>query len=297
MYSKFEKEIINMQDSYTLMYGFISETIINELGEIGDLIVREGTRRYGRDRGIKRREEHIKNNINVNMLSLFSISSDLPSDPRFKRNLSKLTEEERNSHTLVCPMADIWSKYGMKKIGRIYCEEFHKASYEEYGFGYTQVNLSKTLTQDGDNYCDFHVVLRKSNVPPELRDVCFHEVECNDNEDIKENDSIYAKEGFSSLCIRVYYYILEVLQEYSPELAEKIILKSLELWAENSYNRLKESSFVRGENLDYEFVNNNFPLKIDINTEPLWEKYNKYNCKLLFQKGFYNNFLPKFKNE
>ena len=32
----------------------------------------------------------------------------------------KLTDEERNSHTLVCPMAEVWDQYDARRIGRIY---------------------------------------------------------------------------------------------------------------------------------------------------------------------------------
>ena len=87
----------------------------------------------------------------------------------------KLTDEERNSHTLVCPMAEVWDQYDARRIGRIYCEEFHRACYQEYAFGLTQVNLAQTLTQDGDGYCDFHVVLRKANVPSDKKAKCFAE--------------------------------------------------------------------------------------------------------------------------
>ena len=73
-------------------------------------------------------------------------------------------------------MAEVWDQYDARRIGRIYCEEFHRACYQdhracyqEYAFGLTQVNLAQTLTQDGDGYCDFHVVLRKANVPSDKK--------------------------------------------------------------------------------------------------------------------------------
>ena len=127
MYSPEQLEIIHLQDSYTIMYALLARQIINALGEVGDSIVREATRRYGKDRGRKRRQKHLELNVKINMHSLFAVCSDLPSDPRFRRDRLMLTEEERNSHTLICPMAQVWEEYGAKKIGRIYCEEFHRA--------------------------------------------------------------------------------------------------------------------------------------------------------------------------
>lgn len=117
---------------------------MNALGEKGERIVREATRRYGKDRGRTRREKHEALGVKINMHSLFAVCSDLPSDPRFRRDRLKLTDEERNSHTLVCPMAEVWDQYDARRIGRIYCEEFHRACYQEYAFGLTQVNLAQT---------------------------------------------------------------------------------------------------------------------------------------------------------
>lgn len=119
MYSEQQMEIIHLQDSYTIMYALLARQIIDALGETGDSIVREATRRYGKDRGRKRRKKHLDLNVKINMHSLFAVCSDLPSDPRFRRDRLLLTEEERNSHTLICPMAQVWEEYGAKKIGRI----------------------------------------------------------------------------------------------------------------------------------------------------------------------------------
>ena len=115
MYSGKQLETIHLQDSYTIMYALLARQIIEELGALGDEIVRESTRRYGRDRGRKRRQKHLDLGVKINMHSFFAVCSDLPPDPRFRRDRLLLTEEERNSHTLVCPMAQVWEEYGAKK--------------------------------------------------------------------------------------------------------------------------------------------------------------------------------------
>lgn len=56
MYTGKQLETIHLQDSYTIMYALLARQIIEELGALGDEIVREATRRYGRDRGRKRRQ-------------------------------------------------------------------------------------------------------------------------------------------------------------------------------------------------------------------------------------------------
>lgn len=84
-------------------------------------------------RGLRAR--HLDANVKINMHSLFAVGADLPPDPRFKRELQELNPQERVSHTLYCPMAALWKEYGVMEIGRIYCEEFHRACYGHYAFG------------------------------------------------------------------------------------------------------------------------------------------------------------------
>ena len=167
MYTYAQQCIMDLGDNYTLLYSFICREILDEFGIEGERAVREATRRYGRDRGIHSRMEHIEKGYKVNMQTLFTAGSGLPKDPRFRRELQELNPEERISHTLVCPMADIWKAYGEREIGRIYCEEFHPACYEHYAYDVGHTNLSKTLTQECDEYCAFNVTLRAQNLPRE----------------------------------------------------------------------------------------------------------------------------------
>lgn len=297
MYSGKQLETIHLQDSYTIMYALLARQIIEELGALGDEIVREATRRYGRDRGRKRRQKHLDLGVKINMHSLFAVCSDLPPDPRFRRDRLLLTEEERNSHTLVCPMAQVWEEYGAKKIGRIYCEEFHRACYQEYAYGMTQVNLARTLTEDGDKYCDFHIVLRKANVPNERKAQCFPEFDPHYKRPQISGEPADGKSGFSSLCIRVYYYMLEVLNERCQMRAESIMTHALHIWADDTYNRLKQQAQELHESLTTQFWEQHFPLYVDIDSDPLWQEYDKYGAKELLKKEFYEKLTPKMENK
>ena len=112
MYSYEEQCIMDLADNYTLLYSFLGRSLIDAFGVAGEKALREGTRRYGRDRGEASRKMHESLDVKINMQSLFSVGGDLPPDPRFRRELQELNPEERVSHTLVCPMADIWKAYG-----------------------------------------------------------------------------------------------------------------------------------------------------------------------------------------
>ena len=212
MYSYEEQCVMDLSDNYTLLYSFLGREVLDAFGVEGERAFREGTRRYGRDRGQCSREKHQALGVKINMKSLFSVGGDLPPDPRFHRELQELNPEERVSHTLVCPMADIWKAYGERAIGRMYCEEFHPACYNHYAFDYGHTNLAKTLTQEKDEYCAFNVVLRAENLPEELKPLCFAEYDPGYVEPKVEVPKANGKRGFETLSIKLYYYLLVIMR-------------------------------------------------------------------------------------
>ena len=161
MYTPEEHFVMNLADIYSLLFGYIGDGLIRAFSMQGEASVREAARRFGKDRGRTLREKHLSIGAKINMKNLFSLYPDLPSDPRFRRELQSLAPQERISHTLFCPMAEIWESHGLKELGRIYCEEFHPACYGEYAYGLTSVNLARTQTQENDAYCSFHGIPRQ----------------------------------------------------------------------------------------------------------------------------------------
>ena len=87
MYTREEMEIMNLADSYTLLYSFLAGPLLAQFGVEGERALREGTRKFGRDRAESLRERHLKANVKINMHSLFAVGPDLPPDPRFRREL------------------------------------------------------------------------------------------------------------------------------------------------------------------------------------------------------------------
>lgn len=285
-------QIYNLQDSYTILYGIVGKEILDKLGKKGERSLREGTRRYGRDRGLARRNKHLNANIKINMKNLFTIGSDLPADPRFKGERIRLTPEERISRTLICPMADVWENYEMKPIGRIYCEEFHPACYSAYGFDYTTVNLSKTLTQYDDEYCAFTIVLRADNLPEELRSECFEEFDPSYSGPIYSISRTEAKQGFSSLCIRVLYYIHEVLIEDHGELiASTVMASALNKIAFDASSRLETHAEAFKKIIDIDLVEQNYPISTNILNDQVMLSYDRYNLSQLLLNNLVNPLL------
>lgn len=290
MYTMEENQTMNLNDSYTMLYSYIAQSVIEKFGEDGERAVREGTRRYGRDRAEATRKKHLDAGAKINMLNLFSLYHDLPSDPRFRREKQELNSQERVSHTLICPMADVWKEYGHMHIGRIYCEEFHSACYSNYAYGYTQVNLARTLTQDGDGYCAFNIVLRPENLPEKLRPVCFEEYDPTYVKPDFKPLPFSAKEGFNILSIKLYYYLLESACEFLGENGAKTVEIGLENFAHAIAQRLNKRAIDNHLQLDDDYREKNFPLAKDIDKEFLWDKYSKNNAKSRMKVHFYDVF-------
>ena len=290
LYTSEQLESIHNSDMYTMFYAILGNQLIEDLGIEGESALREATRRYGKDRGEYRRKCHLDANLKINMKNLFSIGSDLPPDPRFERDLHRLIPEERTTHTLRCPMAEIWKREGYGYVGRMYCEEFHPACYASYAYGYTKVGLAQTLTQDGDGYCSFNIVLRPENLPDELKPVCFEQYDpyyTGQTHDIPRPD---AKNGFNFLTVRVYYYMVEVVLERFGEQGLSAIRHGLKKAASYAAEYLKAAAKSMNRNADQTFAEANFPLFQDPDSDPLWEVYNKNCAKDLLKEEFYPAF-------
>lgn len=292
LYTEEQVKTIHMADMFTMFYAMLGQALIDNMGIEGESVLREATRRYGYDRGQGRRKKHLDSNIKINMKNLFSIGSDLPADPRFKGEALKLTDEERNHRTLRCPMAELWIKEGYRKIGRIYCEEFHPACYSTYAFGYTKVGLSRTLTQIGDGCCSFNIILRAANLPQELKSICFKAYDPYYYGQTSDIPRANGKDGFSAMCVKIYYYVKEVLFERfgQDESSLSALKKALNLFAEYCAQELKQYSVDMHCKLSPSFIDDHSPLSYAIEKRPVWSQYDKYGSIELIEIEFYAHF-------
>lgn len=293
MYSYEEQCIMDLADNYTLLYSFLGRSLIDAFGVAGEKALREGTRRYGRDRGEASRKMHESLDAKINMQSLFSVGGDLPPDPRFRRELQELNPEERVSHTLVCPMADIWKAYGEAYIGRIYCEEFHPACYSHYAFDYGHVNLGMTLTQEKDEYCDFNVVLRAENLPDELKPKCFAEYDPGYVTPDVHPAAACGKSGFESISVKLYYYILEAALEQFGEAGWDAMCTAMEKMAVDAAARARNTAEKYDRPFDEQLIFDTYPLTMDRSKTKLWDNYTGHEAV----ERFMHSFVPAMQRE
>ncbi len=291
-------EIQNLQDCFTLLYGFMGKYMIDNYSPLGETILREGTRRYGDDRGRYRRDKQLKANYKINMQNLFSVGSDLPSDPRFYGYLADINPQRRTLYNMRCPMAEVWEENDMKEIGRIYCEEFHPACYKAYAFGYTDVHLAKTFTQEGDSYCAFNIVLRPENLPQDLKQVCFEEYDPKYTGPIENLPRSEAKPGFNRLGLKVIYYLFQAFEEKKGEEAAGTFLK--ECYADYIpflLSFLREKAKQNAEDFNLEFFQRNYPLHLDLYEDSEWEQYSDSPAKDITQNHLLNPLLDFFSEQ
>lgn len=293
MYSYEEQCIMDLADNYTLLYSFLGRSLIDAFGVAGEKALREGTRRYGRDRGEASRKMHESLDVKINMQSLFSVGGDLPPDPRFRRELQELNPEERVSHTLVCPMADIWKAHGEAYIGRIYCEEFHPACYSHYAFDYGHVNLGMTLTQEKDEYCDFNVVLRAENLPDELKPKCFAEYDPGYVTPDVHPAAACGKSGFESISVKLYYYILEAALEQFGEAGWDAMCTAMEKMAVDAAARARNTAEKYDRPFDEQLIFDTYPLTMDRSKTKLWDNYTGHEAV----ERFMHSFVPAMQRE
>lgn len=293
MYSYEEQCIMDLADNYTLLYSFLGRSLIDAFGVAGEKALREGTRRYGRDRGEASRKMHESLDVKINMQSLFSVGGDLPPDPRFRRELQELNPEERVSHTLVCPMADIWKAYSEAYIGRIYCEEFHPACYSHYAFDYGHVNLGMTLTQEKDEYCDFNVVLRAENLPDELKPKCFAEYDPGYVTPDVHPAAACGKSGFESISVKLYYYILEAALEQFGEAGWDAMCTAMEKMAVDAAARARNTAEKYDRPFDEQLIFDTYPLTMDRSKTKLWDNYTGHEAV----ERFMHSFVPAMQRE
>lgn len=285
----------NLDDCWLKMYVHLARSITEEFGIEGEVALRQGIRNFGHDRGETLQKEQLKLGMKINMYNLWTYY-DLPGDNRFKRNKIRLNKEERISQTLVCPMANMWIEMDAKKLGAIYCDEFHPAMFSGYN-KHILTNLGETLTHDTDDHCHFALYLRPGNMTEEERKMAFEEYDPDFDESKVEKYVMRTnREGYNMLTIKLYYHIVKEAINHIGQDSRKVLAKATEEWAKDISQFLILRADAVSEKLDDKFIEENCPVSLDINEDKLWGEYSDMGIKDLFQNNYYKNFLNKSKS-
>jgi hypothetical protein len=288
-----EIKLDSLQDSWVIMYTFIAKELLEAGGFEGEVALREAIRRFGRDRGLTNQKRLLDNNIKINMRTLFCEGRDRPAESRFTGYNTYEDREEYQICIHICSYADVWKRYNAKAIGRIYCEEFHIACYETFGFGATKVNLARSMTQEGDDRCIFNHTFRPENMTEEKRQLCFEEYDEDYVLPSAEMPKPQGKSGFNMLWIKMYYYLLECACEQFGDFGRIMVGNGLRAAAVEQAKVFISQAEATEQVVDYKYVEDHLPLYMDYESEPLWNTYSKFGARRLLAECFYRPFLKE----
>ena len=288
-----EIKLDSLQDSWVIMYTFLAKALLDQGGFTGEVALREAIRRFGRDRGLTNQKRLLDGNIKINLVTLFCEGRDRPSESRFVCYNTYQSEEDFSVCTHICSYADLWKKYDAKAIGRIYCEEFHIACYEAFGFGATKVNLARSLTQDGDDRCIFNHTLRPENMTEDQRKLCFSRFDEAYKPPKEAMPKPQGKSGFNMLWIKMYYYLLECAVEELGNLGQVIIADGLRVAAAEQAKAFLEEAESTERIVDKQYLMDHLPISLTPDQDPLWATYNQYGALELLKKCFYAPLLKE----
>lgn len=288
--SKFTKieeiQIGNLQDCWSIIYACIAKAIVEMTGVEGECALRQGIRNYGIERGSVMQKRHRALGMKLNLENLFTYF-DLPGDPRFKREKLALNPQERLSYTLVCPIAGKWIEDGNKKLGRIYCEEFHHACFSTYA-PHSQTNLAKTLTEDGDNYCCFSVYLRPGNMSPDEQKEAFEEFDPGYRRPMDFHYDLGThKAGFNRLSVLIIYFIADAVLGTLGEHGENALIEGMKNIRKELDSFMAKRAEAVGAACNEEFLEKNMSLSTSFSKDTLWDAYPNERVKALVKEYIY----------
>lgn len=274
-----------LDDCWLKSYVHMARKLTDTFGIEGEAVLRQGIRNFGKDRGETLRNEQLALGMKINMLNLWT-NYDLPDDPRFKRNKIRLTEEERISETLECPMASMWIGMGAKEWGAIYCDEFHPSMFAGYHPGIV-TNLGETLTHDTDDHCHFALYLRPGNLTPEERKQSFPAYDpAYDASKVGVYVRRSARDGYNMLTIKLYTHLAkEILAVFGPE-GEEVVRSALKEWAEDCWDHLAKAAEQLNVSCNATFLDENLPVYLDMSRDALWRAYPDDSIQLYFKEEF-----------
>lgn len=288
-----EIKLDSLQDSWVIMYTFVAKALLEQGGFQGEVALREAIRRYGRDRGITNQKRLLDNNIKINLVTLFCEGRDRPGEARFVAYNTFQSEEDFTVCTHICSFADVWKKYDAKAIGRIYCEEFHIACYEAFGFGATKVNLARSMTQDGDDRCIFNHTLRPENMTAEQQRLCFAKFDESYEPPKTAMPKPKGKGGFNMLWIKMYYYLLACAVEELGDAGRTIVGRGLRIAAAEQAKVFLENAQSVESQVDRTYLSDHLPLSLEPDRDPLWGSYDQYGALDLLKGCFYAPLLKE----
>ncbi|MCI8510392.1 MAG: L-2-amino-thiazoline-4-carboxylic acid hydrolase [Lachnospiraceae bacterium] len=173
-----------MQDNgqFAALYLAFARTLTETNGIKGKAAIREAVRGYGKRLGQLKREQMLQSGYKPNLRFIMDKNWGVPCGRGAVREWLCREEEELFVNILSCPMAAVWETEPL--LGQMYCEEFYPAYVKAAVSEKAQINLGKTLLNEGDEFCRLSVYLRPANLCEKERRELFPKFDaafCNDD--------------------------------------------------------------------------------------------------------------------
>ena len=151
----------------------IASALVKESEFEGKIALRQAIRMYGGTIGRMRKEFMINAGQKTNLKHAFDDGWGIPCtrDGAVREWIEK-SEEQLFVNILECPFARVWNEEDAE-LGHAFCEEFYPAYIKAASNEKAQINLGKTLTNEGDEFCRISCYLRRTNMSQDENAVCF----------------------------------------------------------------------------------------------------------------------------
>ena len=168
----FELEAQNLQDTWSILYLFLSKALL-QVHPDGESTLRAVVRCYGGYIGASEREEHQKIGKKINLANFYTYPCSRFYDPRFYVYQQQLNEQVALFDVIRCPFARMMKLYSGETEGKVFCEEYTAACIEAYTEKIAQVNVSEVLTEPRDTHCRIAIYYRPGNLGAGWQDGSF----------------------------------------------------------------------------------------------------------------------------
>ena len=158
----FELEAQNLQDTWSILYLFLSKALLQAHPD-GESALRAVVRCYGGYIGASEREEYRKAGKKINLANFYTYPCTRFYDPRFYVYQQQLNEQVALFDVIRCPFARMMKLYNGEAEGKVFCEEYTAACIEAYTEKIAQVNVSEVLTELRDTHCRIASYYRPGN--------------------------------------------------------------------------------------------------------------------------------------
>lgn len=268
MYNYEDIKIQNKCQQVYSMYASISRNIMKRCGDkTGERIIRKAVRKTGTQIGQEILEKHRKDGMKTNLHNLYFHGLNILFDPRTRIKTIFDFEDRQNFEVHTCPFAHFHTMQGEGKMGSFFCDEFQYAVVLAYTENMGQLNLSKMLTYDNDDFCCISSYFRPSNVGEQRAKESFTSMEPLADLVAPQEERKRESGDIAKFAVQLYCNFFYEAEESCGNEGVCAVCDGLKDWAEDAIKQLRKNASDTGCQYNEEFVKKNFPLNLYVEYE------------------------------